>query len=276
MRFWRRYAQNRAAVVGLGFVGFFATISVLAPLIFPGDPFAFGPETFNSPSLEHFSLMGTDDLGRSILGELLYGGRMSLLVGLASALSAVGIGIAFGLLAGYFAGFFGEAIMRVSEIFQVVPRFFLALILVAVLGPSIYNIVLAIAITSWPVLTRIVRAETLSVREKEFVEASRAIGETNVYIMFSEVLPNVLPPVIVNASLLVGQAILTEASLSFLGLGDPSAATWGYMLYNAQPFLRYAWWMATFPGLAITLVVLGLNLIGDGLNDALNPRLRQL
>ena len=275
-RFARTYAKNRNATAGLFFVALFSLLSILAAAIFPGDPFGLGGDPFIPPSLNNFSLMGTDDLGRSIFGQLLYGGRISLVIGLVAAASSAGLGIAFGLLAGYFAGFSGEAFMRVSEVFQVIPRFFLALILVAALGTSIYNIIFAIAITSWPVLARIVRAETLSLKEKEFVEASRAIGESDTRIMFSEILPNCLPPIIVNTSLLVGQAILTEAGLSFLGLGDPTKPTWGYMLYNAQPFLRYAWWMAVFPGIAITLVVLGLNLIGDGLNDALNPKLRQM
>ncbi len=179
-------------------------------------------------------------------------------------------------MVGALAGFFDaldDPLMRVTEFFLVIPAFVLALVLVALLRPSIWNIVLVIAVLGWPSTARLIRAEFLSLKEREFVHAARAIGASEVRIIFHEILPNALPPVVVNASLGVATAILLESGLSFLGLGDPNRISWGYLLGNARPFLRQAWWMPTFPGLAIFLAALSLNLVGDGLNDALNPRL---
>lgn len=218
--------------------------------------------------------MGTDDLGRDVLSGFLHGARISLLVGIITAGGSTILGVVVGALSGFSAGRLDELLMRITEMFLVIPRFFLALILVAILGPSIWNVILAIAILAWPGTSRLVRAEFLSLRETAFVEAARSLGDTRFDLIFREMLPNALPPVIINSTLQIGYAIILEAGLSFLGLGDPSVMSWGYMLNNAQHFLGYSWHMAFFPGLGIFLTVLGLNLLGDGLNDALNPRLK--
>ncbi len=216
--------------------------------------------------------MGTDDLGRDVLTGVIYGARTSLLVGLAVAGMAALIGAAVGILSAYRGGWADDALMRLTEFFQVLPRFFLAVIAIALFGSGLDRVILVLGLTSWPMIARIVRAEVLSLRERDFVLAARALGARDRNIMWRHILPNVLPPLVVTASLLVGEAILVEAGLSFLGLGDPNMVSWGYMLDQARAFMRVAWWTAFFPGLAITLTVLGINLAGDGLNDAWNPR----
>jgi peptide/nickel transport system permease protein len=200
---------------------------------------------------------------------------MSLMVGILAALTSSVIGIAVGAIAGFMGGKIDDVLMRITELFQVMPKFFLALMIAFFFGPSVWNIIFVIGILSWPSTCRLVRAEFLSLKEQEFVLAARSIGARKSSIIFNEILPNASPPVIVNASLQVASAILIEATLSFFGLGDPSWVSWGRMLYDAQRLLRVAWWVSFFPGASIFLVVLGLNLVGDGMNDALNPRLRE-
>jgi peptide/nickel transport system permease protein len=268
---WSRYRQNRAAVAGLAVVGAFTLAAVLAPLLVPMHYVRVGVAPLLQPPSAAF-MMGTDDLGRNVLAGVLYGGRVSLLVGAVSVAVSTLIGVGIGLLAGYRGGVVDEIFMRIVEFFQVLPRFFVALILVAILGGSVWNVIIVIAVLSWPLTARLIRAEVLSLRERDFVQSLRLLRAPVWYIAFVEILPNALAPVIVNASLEVGRAILTEASLSFLGLGDADHPSWGFMLSYAQPLMRQAWWLSVFPGLAIVLVVLGFNLIGDGLNDVLNPR----
>jgi peptide/nickel transport system permease protein len=268
---WYRYRQNRAAVAGLVLVAAFALAVLAAPLLAPVHYVRVGvAPLLQAPSVAY--PMGTDDLGRNVLAGVVYGGRVSLLVGILSVVFASGIGIGLGLLAGYLGGLVDEAFMRVVEFFQVLPRFFLALILVAILGPSFWNVIFVIAALSWPLTARLVRAEVLSLREREFVQSAKLLGAPVRHIAFVEIMPNALAPVIVNATLEIGRAILTEASLSFLGLADANHPSWGFMLSYAQGLIRQAWWLSVFPGLAILLVVLGFNLIGDGLNDVMNPR----
>ena len=269
--FWVRYRQNPAAVVGLAIVAAFSLSAMLAPFLVPAHYVRIGVAPLLASPNVGFP-MGTDDLGRNVLAGVLYGGRVSLLVGAMSIAAATLIGVGVGLLAGYLGGFVDEVFMRIVEFFQVLPRFFVALVLVAIAGSSMWNVILIIAVLSWPLTARLIRAEVLSLRERDFVHSARLLRAPVWYIAFVEILPNAVAPVIVNASLEVGRAILTEASLSFLGLGDANNPSWGFMLSYGQPLMRQAWWLSVFPGLAIVLVVLGFNLIGDGLNTVLNPR----
>lgn len=272
--FWRQYSKNRAAVAGLFLLAAICVIAIAAPVItwYPplksavGNPFV--PPTANHP-------FGTDDLGRDIYSNVVYGARTSLFVGLLAAGISALTGIFVGATSGYYGGKIDDLLMRTSEIFLVLPTFLLALIIVAVFGTNINNIIVAIAIVSWPRTARLLRAEFLTFKEREFVEAARVLGSRHIDIMLSEILPNAIFPVIVNASLEVATAILTEAGLSFLGAGDPNVPSWGLMLNNAQSYLRVAWWMAAFPGAMLLLTCLSLNLVGDGLNDYFNPRLKE-
>lgn len=272
--FWRQYSKNRAAVAGLFLLAAICVIAIAAPVItwYPplksavGNPFV--PPTANHP-------FGTDDLGRDIYSNVVYGARTSLVVGLLAAGISALTGIFVGATSGYYGGKIDDLLMRTCEIFLVLPTFLLALIIVAVFGTNINNIIVAIAIVSWPRTARLLRAEFLTFKEREFVEAARVLGSRHIDIMLSEILPNAIFPVIVNASLEVATAILTEAGLSFLGAGDPNVPSWGLMLNNAQSYLRVAWWMAAFPGAMLLLTCLSLNLVGDGLNDYFNPRLKE-
>src|SRR5690606_15957936 len=202
-----------------------------------------------------------------------YGAQVSLLVGLVSTVVALTIGVTLGALAGFYGGLIDDALMRFTEFFQTIPNFALAIVLVAIFQPSTESVVLAIGIVSWPPVARLVRGEFLSLRSREFVQAARVVGQSNGRIIFGQILPNTLSPIIVMASLMVATAILLESSLSFLGLGDPNTMSWGYMIGAARTVIRQAWWLSVFPGVAILLTVLALNLVGEGLNDALNPRL---
>jgi peptide/nickel transport system permease protein len=264
-----RLTQSHAATMGLTVVVVVALAGIVGPWL-TGSPSAMGSRTFCPPGLE--CLFGTDDLGRDMLARVANGARVSLLVGVAAAAVSAVLGVVIGSLAGFTGGKIDEFFMRVAEAFQIVPQFFLAILVVALFGASLTKIVLVIAILSWPSTARIIRAEFLKLRDQDFVAAARLAGASRRALIFSEILPNALPPVIVNASLQIAAAILTEASLSFLGLGDPDKVSWGQLLYLAQPFLNQGWWMAVFPGVAILVTTLGFNLLGDGLNDILDPR----
>jgi len=271
--FWRRFRKNKPAVVGLVILAFWIVIAASASILAPGDPLRVGEHLLSPPSSRY--LLGTDNLGRDVLRWVLHGSRISLFIGfLAAAISTV-IGILIGAISGYYGGKIDDSLMRITEIFQVIPRFFLAMLIVALFGAAVTNVILVIAIVTWPVTARLARAEFIALRETEFVLAARAVGASSMSLILGEILPNAMPPVIINGSLQVGAAILLEAGLSFLGLGDPNVASWGMLLNGAQKFMVHAWWMAAFPGLAIFTTVLGVNLIGDGLNDALNPRLKE-
>lgn len=273
--FWHAYSTNRMAVFAVITILFIGLLALAGPYISPYDPFdtrAGAP--FLSPNPEH--PMGTDNLGRDVFSGVLFAVGTSLIVSFLAAATSTIIGLLVGATSGYFAGGCDTILMRITDIFQVVPRFFLALIVVAIFGRTIFNIILVIGVLSWPPTSRLVRAEVLSLRERSFVEASKAIGESTARLVFAEILPNVMPVVIVSASLQVGQAILLEAGLGFLGLSDPLTMSLGRMLENAQMFIRLAWWLWLFPGVMIFLIVLGLNAIGDGLSDALSPRYKGL
>ncbi len=271
--FWTRFSRNRGAVVGLAVLVVVVLVAVLAPVLYPYSPWQMVGRPFLPPFEQAAQPLGTDMLGRDVAAGLAHGARVSLLVGLVSTVVACVLGIAFGAFAGYYGGIVDDALMRVTEFFQTIPTFVFAVVLVAIFTPSIASIVAAIAIVSWPPVARLVRGEFLSLREREFVQAAVVIGQSPGRIMLTQILPNTLSPVIVAASLMVATAILTESAISFLGLGDPDLMSWGFMIGAARTVIRQAWWMSFFPGVAIFLTVLALNLVGEGLNDALNPRL---
>jgi peptide/nickel transport system permease protein len=271
--FWRRFCRNKGAVAGMVVLLIVAAVALLGPWLATNDPWAMVEQPFVRPWTEPGFLLGTDTLGRDILAGLVYGARISLLIGVVSTIVALLIGVTFGAIAGYFGGWIDAALMRFTELFQAVPSFALAIVLVAIFEPSIKSIVVAIAIVSWPPVARLVRSEFLTLRQRDFVQAALLAGQSTPRIILTQILPNAMSPIIVMASLMVATAILLESSLSFLGLGDPNQMSWGYMVGAARTVLRQAWWMALFPGLAIVLTVLALNLVGEGLSDGLNTRL---
>jgi peptide/nickel transport system permease protein len=271
--FWLRYRKHRGAVAALVVVTGLTAVALAAPALAPHDPSALGAMALSAPSPRH--PMGTDHLGRDVLSAVLWGLRISLLVGFCSAVISLVLGVCVGAATGYFGGRLDDLLMRATDALMVLPVFFLILIVVAVFGGSIWKLIAMIGITNWPPIARVVRAEFLSLREREFVSAARVVGVGHLKIMYWHILPNALPVVIPTTSLRTAGAIITEASLSFLGVGDPNVISLGQMLMHALQFMRMAWWTAMFPGLVIFVTVLALNLVGDGLTDALNPRLRQ-
>ncbi len=270
--FARAFLRNRGAVVGLVILLLVFLMAALAPVLFPFSPWDMQGAPFSPPGEDGF-LLGTDSLGRDVAADIAYGAHVSLLIGAVSTVAAVTFGVVLGALSGYLGGAVDDIIMRLTEFFQTVPSFILAVVLVAIFTPSLLSIVVAIAVVSWPPVTRVVRAEFMTLRTREFVQAAEVLGRSRFAIAFREILPNALSPIIVLASLMVASAILLESALSFLGLGDPNLMSWGFMIGAGRSVIRLAWWMSVFPGLAIFLTVLALNLVGEGLNDALNPRL---
>ncbi|HEX8048670.1 ABC transporter permease [Rhizobium sp.] len=271
--FWKRFSRNRGAVIGLVILAAVVILSIAAPFLYTKSPWAMVQRPFLPPFTTERFLLGTDPMGRDLAAGLAYGARVSLLVGLVSTVVSLLIGIPIGALAGYFGGWIDDLLMRFTEFFQSVPSFALAVVLVAIFQPSIASIVVAIAVVSWPPVARLLRGEVMSLRSREFVEAAVLSGQTHTTIIWRQILPNTLSPIIVLASMMVAAAILIESSLSFLGLGDRNVMSWGYIIGAGRTVIRQAWWVSFFPGLAILLTVLALNLVGEGLNDALNPRL---
>jgi peptide/nickel transport system permease protein len=271
--FWRRYARNRAAVGGLVAIVAIAVLALVGPWLHPVDPFDMVGRPYSPPFGEFF--LGTDVSGRDILAGLIRGAPVSLLIGVAASLCATIVGVALGAVAGYYGGFVDDAIMRTTEFFLTIPSFILAVVLVAIFSPSVVSITIAIAVVSWPSVARLVRGEFIAQREREYVQACRALGMPDGEIILVQILPNTAGPVVVVSTLMVATAILTESGLSFLGLGDPNHVSWGYMIGVARTALRSAWWMAAIPGLMIVVAVIAINLAGEGLNDALNPKLRE-
>lgn len=269
LRVFDRFLESRGSIAGLVLTGTWCVVAVAAGWLAPSDPFASVAPALSPPSVSH--PFGTDDLGRDLLSGVVHGTRTTLIVVVAVVSVSTVIGLAIGSVAGYRGGVLDDVLTRLAEIVQSIPRFFLAILVVALLGASLGNLIGVLALTSWPWLARIVRAEVLSLREREFVDAARVAGATDRRILVRHVLPALLPSVTVVAALMAARVILLEASLSFLGLGDPSVISWGYLVNNAQRFVRFAWWMSVFPGLAIVIVVLGLHLLSDGLVDALDP-----
>lgn len=266
--FWR----NRGAAVGVFVLLGVVALAVLAPVLFPFSPWEMRGAPFTPPGEDGF-LLGSDSLGRDVAAGIAYGAYVSLLIGAVSTAVAVLVGVTLGAIAGYAGGAIDDAIMRFTELVQTVPSFILAVVLVAIFTPGLVSIVAAIAVVSWPSVTRVVRAEFMSLRAREFVQAAEVLGRSRLAIVFLEILPNALSSIIVLASLMVASAILLESALSFLGLGDPNLISWGFMIGAGRGVIQLAWWMSLFPGLAIFFTVLALNLVGEGLSDALNPRL---
>ena len=270
-RLRRRLLQRGSTRVALGLLIVMVLAALLAPWFATHDPFS-GSNDALLPPLSPGHWLGTDDLGRDIWSRVVHGTRVSLLVGIASSALAVTLGVTVGAVAGYFGGWIDVVLMRIAEFFQTLPRFVLALIVIALFGASTAKLILVIGLLAWPQMARVVRATVASLQQAPFVDAARVAGMPDRTIIAKEILPNVAAPIIVLGSLDIASAILIEASLSFFGLGDPNAISWGGMLNDAQQFLRSAWWMSAFPGLAIAMTVLAFNLLGDALNDALNPR----
>ena len=271
-RAWKKMKRNRSALVGLVIVAFFAILAITAPILPIPDPIATSWSAIRkAPSAAHW--LGTDDLGRDILSRMIWGAQSSLLAGVISVAIAVVIGVPFGLAAGYFGGWVDMVISRVTEALLAMPFLIMAIALAAFLGPSLMNAMIAIGLSAMPVFVRLTRGQAMAVTTEDYVEGARSVGLNHIEIMARYILPNVVPPIIVQATLTVATAIIAEASLSFLGLGQqPPAASWGSMLNVAKNFLGQAPWMAMWPGAAIFLVVIGFNLLGDGLRDALDPR----
>lgn len=273
MTFWKLFARNRSAVMGMIILLLIFLMALTAPLFYPADPFSLAGQSMSPPGQNGF-LLGSDSLGRDVASGIAHGAKTSLLIGLLATLVAVFIGVIMGALAGYYGGLIDNLLMRTTEMFQTIPSFLFAILLVAIMKPSIESIVIAIAVVSWPAVARLVRGEFLSLRSREFVQACHTLGMGDIRIMLGEILPNCLSPIIVIGSLMVATAILIESGLAFLGLGDPNIMSWGFQIGAGRTLLRSAWWVCTFPGIAILLTVLAINLVGEGLNDALNPRLR--
>ena len=272
--FLRLFARNRGAVIGLVTLSIIGILALTAPLLFPVGPFSSVGKPFEIPFGDNF--FGTDQLGRDVAAGVVHGARTSLLIALIATLISIFVGTTIGCFAGYYPGRVDNILMRLTEFFQTIPSFVFAIVLVAILQPSLKSIVIAIAVVTWPPVARLVRGEMMAMRKREFVEACVALGMRDARIIFQEILPNILSPIIVTGSLMVATAILIESALAFLGLGDPNIMSWGFMIGAGRSFLRTAWWLCAIPGGAILLTVLSINLIGEGLNDALNPRLRNL
>jgi peptide/nickel transport system permease protein len=272
--FWRRFAASRVGLIGLAILALVLLLAAGAPILFPGDPFAIVDQPFQPPFGAH--LLGTDSLGRDVAAGIAHGADTSLMIGLVATAAALLIGTLIGAFAGFYGGLVDHALMRLTELFQTIPSFVFAIVLVAILSPSLSSTIIAIAVVSWPPIARLVRGEFLTLRRREYVEAAIVLGMGDLQMIFGQIMPNCLSSIIVTGSLLVATAILIESALAFLGLGDPNVMSWGFMIGAGRTYLRTAWWLCAIPGLAILLTVLAINLAGEGLNDALNPRLRTL
>jgi ABC-type dipeptide/oligopeptide/nickel transport system permease subunit len=267
-----KFLSNKSAVIGGAIVLFFALIAIVAPMIAPFDPVKPSFSSIRKPPSELF-WFGTDELGRDMLSRMIWGARASVMAGVVSVVIAIVLGVPFGLAAGYFGGWTDAVISRATEAMLAIPFLILAIALAAFLGPSLTNAMIAIGLSAMPIFVRLTRGQVLTVKAEDYVEGARAIGLPDLWIILRYIFPNVLPPILVQATLTIATAIIAEASLSFLGLGQqPPNPSWGSMLNTAKNFMDQAPWMSIFPGSAIFLIVLGFNLLGDGLRDALDPR----
>jgi len=268
----RIFLTNPNAIIGLVFLLTVIVVALAAPYLFPGDPLEMVARPFLWPGQNPVYPLGTDSMGRDVLAGIVHGARISLTVGIAATLIGLTIGVLVGSIAGYFGGIVDDVLVKLIEIFQTLPSFVLLVVLVAIAQPNVLTVTSAIGIITWPTVARLTRAEFRAIREKDYVLAARSLGYGHVRIVFREILPNALPPIIVTSSVMVAGAILMEAALSFMGLGDPNRVSWGSMIGAGRDVIRTAWYLTALPGLAIVFTVISLNLISDGLNDALNPR----
>ena len=270
--FWHSLRRSKSAAAGAIVLAVFFCAAAFAGLVAPRDPQKTSGHTLRPPSAEFW--FGTDDLGRDVFSGVVHGARTSILIGVTVALLGGLIGVVVGSAAGYAGGLLDDLLMRLTEAFLVPPRFFLALVVAALFGSTYSNLVIVLSVIYWPLTARLVRAEVMSLRERSFVEAARAVGAGHARILLHEILPNVFPLIVTKVVLMIGGVILVEAGLEFIGLGDANHMSWGYMLHNGQHFIRDAWWMLLFPTLAVSALVLALNVVGDALNSALDPKAR--
>ena len=272
---WAALRRSPAALIGAAVLLAMLAMALSASYVFPGDPSDMVAEPLLWPGSDPAYPLGTDSLGRNVAAGIAYGARASLLIALSGTLLSVVIGVFVGAVAGYHGGRLGDVLIRITEVFQTVPSFLLVIVIVAIGNPTVNIIALAIGISSWPTIARLIRAEFRTLREADFVTAARAQGFSTRTIILREILPNALAPLIVTTSILVASAILIEAGLAFLGMSDPNRPSWGGMIGAGREQIASAWYLTALPGFAIILVVLAFNMLGDGLNDALNPRLRR-
>lgn len=270
----RLYFRSPPAVIGLVLLLLVIAMAASASWLYPKDPLSLAGRPLIWPFANPRFPLGTDNSGRDIAAQIFHGARISLLIGLAATLISIMIGVTIGAFAGYYGKWVDTALMRVTEAFQTLPNFLLLLVLVAVFGSTITTVTVAIGIVSWPASARLTRAEFLSLRNREFVQAGRTLGMKDLQLIFREILPNALPPVIVYASVVMAIAILLESALAFLKLSDPNVASWGNLIGIGRDVLRVQWYVSAIPGVAILVTVLAVSLVGQGLNDALNPRLK--
>jgi peptide/nickel transport system permease protein len=268
----RAFVRNPTFVAGMVILAFFVLVALSAGVHFPGDPQDMVAQPLLWPGDDPQYPLGTDSLGRDVLAQLAYGTRASLIVGVSSAAIGLAIGMTVGAAGGFFGGWVDTLLMRLVELFQTTPTFLLVIVIVSITDPTLPTIALAIGLAAWPTVARLVRAQFRSLRESDFVMAARSLGYSRLRIIAQEILPNALPPVIVAASVMTANAILTEAGLSFLNMRDPNVLSWGGMIGDGRDQLRNAWFLTALPGAAIAMAVLSLNLVGDGLNEILNPR----
>lgn len=266
------FRNNPMLIAGTLLLGLVLASALLAGVLFPTNPWESSVIPLLPPFAEATAPLGSDMLGRDVAAGVAYGARVSLTVGLISTVIAVSFGVSLGAIAGFYGGLTDTLLMRFTELFQTVPQFAMAVVFVAIFSPSLTTIVLAISLVSWPPVTRLVRGEVMSLKSREFVKAGIVLGESDASLIFRHILPNAMSAIVVMASLMVATSILTESALSFLGLGDRNMMSWGYMIGASRTMLRDAWWLSVFPGLAIIVTVIAVNMIGDGLDRALNPQ----
>lgn len=270
---WLALLRNPNAIVGIIIILAIVLMAAFASVLYPTDPLNMVARPFLWPGQDPRFPLGTDSLGRDLTAGVVHGARASLFVGIAATIIGVAIGLLVGAIAGYLGGYVDDILVRIIELFQTIPNFLFVLVLVAIARPSVTTIAIGIGVTSWPIIARLTRAEFRALREREFVAAARSMGISTPRIVFGEILPNALPPVVVTSSVVLATAILNESALAFLGLGDPNLVSWGTLIGEGREHLRTAWYLAAVPGVFLVLTVLSVNLLGEALNDAFNPRL---